>query len=134
MSYSREATTDIYQQIGGAPTLQKLVDVFYPKVYAHPDLAPLFPDGVEEIKKKQFSFLSQLSGGPPLYTQNYGFGNMHQKHIQFEITEKRAKAWLSCMHEAMDEIGLSGPAREDLYSFLYQAAHRFVNTVETENR
>jgi hemoglobin len=121
--------TTIYEQIGGAETIDRLVHAFYPKVYAHPALRPLFPDGVDEIRAKQYLFLTQFTGGPPLYTDKYGFGNMRAIHEQFPITLERAKAWLTCMKEAMDEIGMEGYPRELLFQMLTNAAMRFVNTV-----
>jgi len=123
----------LYNLLGGAETIQQLVDAFYPKVYEHPVLRPLFPDGVDEIKAKQYLFLTQFTSGPPLYTDRYGFGNMRSVHEQFRITPERAQAWLWCMREAMDEIDLQNPARMMLYQMLANAAHRFINTTESEN-
>ncbi len=57
-----------YEMLGGDETLRKLVDAFYPKVYADPRLAPLFEDDMEIIKEKQRLFLTQFLGGPPLYS------------------------------------------------------------------
>lgn len=31
---------------------------------------------------------------------------LRARHQPFEITPARAKAWLACMNEAMDEVGL----------------------------
>ena len=124
-----DPVTTLYEQIGGAETIERLVHAFYPKVYAHPQLRPLFPDGVDAIRAKQYLFLTQFTGGPPLYTDKYGFGNMRAMHERFPITRERAEAWLSCMREAMDEIGLEGPPREYFFQMLTNAAYRFVNTV-----
>ncbi len=118
----------LYEQIGGAETIERLVYAFYPKVYAHPELIPLFPEGVDEIRAKQYLFLTQFTGGPMLYTDRHGFGNMRSVHEQFQITPARAEAWLTCMREAMDEIGLEGFPRQMLFQMLTNAAHRFVNS------
>lgn len=72
----------------------------------------VFPDGVDEIRAKQYLFLTQFTGGPALYTDRYGFNNMRDVHGRFPITPERAEAWLACMKEAMDEIGLEGTPRE----------------------
>lgn len=118
----------LFDGIGGAETIRRLVEAFYIRVYADPDLRPLFPDGVDEIKEKQFLFLTQFTGGPTLYSDEYGPPNMRKRHEPFEITKRRAEAWLRFMKEAMDEIELAGPARELFYQRLTHVAGAMVNT------
>jgi len=127
MAYTSSHSNGVYELIGGEQTIRRLVEAFYTRVYQHPDLIPLFDNGVEEIKKKQYLFLTQFSGGPALYTERFGFGNMRAIHEQFPITPTRAAAWLQCMKGAMDEIGLEGIGRERLFMALTNAAYRFVN-------
>jgi hemoglobin len=122
----------LYEAIGGESTIQKLVEAFYPKVYRDADLSPLFLDEVESIMHKQFLFLTQFTGGPPLYSSQYGPPQMRQRHMPFEVTPRRAKAWLRCMKEAMDEIELSGVARQWFYERLTQVAQHMVNTDDME--
>ena len=118
----------LFEALGGTATIQQLVDAFYPRVYNDADLAPLFPDGVEEIAIKQKLFLTQFTGGPPLYSEYYGPPMMRQRHLAFEVTPRRAESWLRCMREAMDEINLAGQARSWLYERLAQVAHYMVNS------
>lgn len=127
----REALT-LFEEIGGEETIRNLVKAFYPKVYRDPDLSPLFPDGVEGIMRKQYLFLTQFTGGPPLYSDQYGPPQMRQRHLAFEITPRRAEAWLRCMKEAMDDIGLSGHARQWFYERLTQVAGIMVNTQDED--
>jgi len=122
----------LYDFIGGEPTIRRLVEAFYPKVYQDDDLSPLFQDGVEHIMQKQYLFLSQFTGGPSLYSDQYGPPQMRFRHLGFEITPRRARAWLRCMNEAMDDIGLSGHPREIFFSRLTQVAGIMVNTAEME--
>lgn len=117
-----------YEQLGGEETIQKLIDAFYPRVYSNEDLRPLFQDDIDIIKGKQKLFLTQFTGGPALYSEKYGAPMMKQRHLPFEITPTRAKAWLKCMSEAMDEIGFDGPKREFLYGRFIQVAKIMVNT------
>lgn len=119
-----------YEILGGEEKVQKLVNAFYPRVYKDPDLSPLFGNDIEEIKRKQKMFLTQFLGGPDLYSQEFGHPAMRYRHMGFEITPRRAEAWLKCMKEAMDEAGLEGEAREFLYEKLTQLAHFFVNKRE----
>lgn len=118
---------NLYDDIGGAATLKKLVDVFYGLVAAHPELAPIFPDDLTETKEKQYKFLTQFLGGPNLYSREYGHPMLRARHMPFPITPKRAEAWLSCMEQAMDQIGMSGKARDFMFQRLFHTAYHMVN-------
>ncbi len=120
-----------YEMIGGGETVDRLVKAFYPRVLENPELRPLFGNGIEEIMHKQRLFLTQFLGGPPLYSEQIGPPAMRSRHQPFAITPARARAWLACMQEAMDEIGLAGPAREMFYARLSQMAHILVNAPDS---
>lgn len=111
----------------GEEKLSELVNIFYSKVSQHPDLFPIFPDDLTETARKQKQFLTQYLGGPPLYTEEHGHPMLRARHMPFPITPKRARAWLSCMREAMDETGLEGDVREFLYHRLELTANHMVN-------
>lgn len=124
----------LYEQIGGENTIRQLVEAFYPRVIAHPLLKPIFPEDIRPVMEKQFLFLTQFLGGPPLYTKKHGHPMLRARHLPFPITPERANAWLECMHEAMDEIGLEGEAREAFWSRLVFTAHHMINQPSTENK
>lgn len=117
-----------YEAIGGAETIARLVDAFYPRVQKHPDLAPIFPDDIKPVRDKQYLFLSQFLGGPPLYSNRYGSPMLRARHLPHPITPRRAEAWLQCMSEAMDEIGLQGEVRDYIFERLTMTAHHMVNS------
>ncbi|MCM3767510.1 globin [Neobacillus niacini] len=112
----------------GEETLHRLVETFYGLVAQHPDLAPIFPNDFTEIARKQKQFLTQYLGGPPLYTEEHGHPMMRARHLPFPVTPARAKAWLSCMSQAMDLCGLTGNLRDEFYSRLYLTAQHMINT------
>lgn len=128
----QQETSTLYEAIGGEETIRKLVEAFYPRVYRDPDLSPLFPDGVESIKYKQRLFLTQFTGGPSLYSDQYGHPNMRARHLPFKVTPRRAESWLRCMKEAMDEIGLAGHPRQWFFDRLTQVAGIMVNSDDEE--
>jgi len=112
----------------GEETLHHLVDTFYGLVAQHPDLASIFPNQFTEIARKQKQFLTQYLGGPALYTEEHGHPMMRARHLPFPVTPIRAKAWLACMSQAMDKVGLEGPLRDEFYSRLYLTAQHMINT------
>src|SRR5699024_12321147 len=95
----------IYEVIG-AEKIDELVNAFYPKVYADPNLIPIFTGDMEEIMRKQRMFLTQVTGGPALFSEAYGSPRMRARHLPHEITPTRALGWLSCMKEAFEEVVL----------------------------
>lgn len=117
-----------YELLGGQETIRKLVNAFYPRVMANPHLRPIFPDDITEVMHKQELFLTQFLGGPALYSEKYGPPRLRARHMPFEITPLRAEAWLHCMRDAMDEIGLEGPVRDFFYERLTQVAYFMVNS------
>lgn len=119
-------------EIIGEEKLHQLIDAFYRRVSKHPHLAPIFPDDLTETARKQKQFMTQYLGGPALYTAEHGHPMLRARHLPFEITESRAKDWLHCMKEAMDEVGLTGPVRDEFYYRLNLTAMHMVNTPEKQ--
>jgi hemoglobin len=117
-----------YQLMGGAQTIRRLVEAFYPKVQADPLIAPLFPSDIEPVMEKQYLFLTQFFGGPMLYSEQIGQPMMRARHIPVPINNERADAWLRCMNEAMIEIHLEDNLRKMLLERLKGSAYHFVNT------
>ncbi|MCM3706706.1 MULTISPECIES: globin domain-containing protein [Cytobacillus] len=121
----------LFEELGGTETIEKLVEAFYPRVYADPVLSPLFEGDIEDIKRKQKMFLTQFLGGPPIYSQEFGPPAMKQRHLPFEITPLRAQSWLACMKEAFQEADLDeNPASVLFYDRLKQVAAIMVNSYE----
>ena len=59
---------------------------------------------------------------------------MRARHMPFPITPTRAQAWLECMSEAMDEVGLDGPLRDTYYKRLVLTANHMINATEEDAR
>ncbi|MBP1993082.1 globin domain-containing protein [Paenibacillus eucommiae] len=119
-----------YQLMGGADTIRRLVEAFYPKVQNHPKLSPLFPPDIMPVMEKQYLFLTQFFGGPSLYSDAYGHPMMRARHMEFPINRELADAWLGCMQEAMEEIGFSQELKEVILHRLKGSAYHFINTPE----
>lgn len=118
----------LYDAIGGAPAVRELVSKFYPKVQADPRLAPLFPEDIHPVMEKQYLFLTQFFGGPPLFSDQYGHPMMRARHLPFEVTPARAEAWLSCMSQALAETDIPKPLHAVVLERLSGPAHHFVNS------
>ena len=128
MNGQQHGTNSLYEAIGGAETITRLVQAFYPKVQADPHIGPLFPDDIDPVMEKQTLFLTQFFGGPNLYSDQYGHPMMRARHMAFPITPKLADAWLGCMEQAMKEIDIKEDLREFLLERLRGSAYHFINT------
>ncbi|MCR8982175.1 globin [Brevibacillus laterosporus] len=122
-----EKTGSLYDQIGGAPTLKKLVNHFYDLVAKHEDLIPIFPADLTEVKAKQYLFLTQFLAGPSLYSEKHGHPMLRARHLPFEITPKRAGAWLLCMEQALDHTKIDEPMKSQIFERLTLTAHHMIN-------
>lgn len=123
-----DRSLSIYENLGGADAIRKLVEAFYPKVQENPLLGPLFPEDIHPVMEKQYMFLTQFFGGPSLYSDQFGHPMMRARHLPFPVTEERADAWLGCMREALVEVDVPEPLREIVLQRLSGPAYHFVNT------
>ncbi|TDE84783.1 globin [Deinococcus sp. S9] len=122
----------LYDRIG-PEALARLVQHFYARVAADPDLAPIFPADLTLTAEKQLAFLTGFLGGPPLYHQRFGHPRLRARHLPFPITPTRARAWLACMQAALRETPEIAEAEaRELYAALSRVAVHMVNTPEAE--
>lgn len=120
--------SEFYEAMGGAVGIRKLVEAFYPKVQEHPLLAPLFPEDITPVVEKQYMFLTQFFGGPPLFSEEYGHPMMRGRHMPFPITPERAEAWLGCMRKALEETGWDPDLQLAVLERLKGPAYHFINS------
>lgn len=117
----------LYQLMGGEAVVRQLVEGFYPRVQAHPDLSDLFPEDITPVMEKQYLFLTQFFGGPPLYSQQHGHPMLRARHLPFPIDERRARAWLQCMSEALAEVEIEPAVKAQMWQRLVQTAAHMIN-------
>ncbi|WNR45579.1 globin domain-containing protein [Paenibacillus roseipurpureus] len=129
---SQNDNSTIYEMMGGAESIRRLVEVFYSKVQKEPLLSPLFPANISPVIEKQIMFLTQFFGGPTLYSDSHGHPMMRARHLPFPVTKERADAWLGCMQDAMDDVGMPADLKTFMIDRLRGPAYHFVNTTEEE--
>src|SRR5664279_5697123 len=118
----------LYELVGGAETFRRLVDTFYAKVEADPDLRPLFPADLEAGKRGQFLFLSQFFGGPSTYAVERGHPRLRMRHAPFVIDQQARDHWLRHMLAALDEVGIEEPMRSTMTDYFERASAFMINT------
>ena len=117
-----------YDEVGGAPTFERLVSRFYAGVRTDPVLAPLYPeDDWDGAEHRLRSFLEQYWGGPTTYSQERGHPRLRMRHAPFAIGAAERDAWLSHMREAVDSLELSPEQGATLWGYLEMAAQSMQN-------
>src|SRR5699024_10165185 len=120
--------TTIYEQIGGQPTVDKIIHSLYKHIGTNEKLLPIFPEDLEESARKQRLFLTQFFGGPNLYMQEIGRPMLPYRHKPSERTASRRDGWLACMYLARNEADFDDPAFSHIVGRLVTPAKNIVNT------
>lgn len=98
----------IYERAGGQATFEKLTEVFYAKVLKDELLADMFRNMSPEHSKHVAHFISEVLGGPKLYTgqSKKSHAHMISRHVGKKLDETQRKRWVQLVLESADEIGL----------------------------
>jgi hemoglobin len=97
----------LYEWAGGEAALLRLTEVFYTKVRADPILAPVFAGMSDEHPKHVATWLGEVFGGPPEYTEAHGgYPHMLAKHRDRALTEEQRLRWVQLLCASADEAGL----------------------------
>ena len=107
----------------GEDGFARLVSAFYRRVREDDLIGPMYPpEDWEGSEKRLADFLIFRFGGSDRYIQERGHPRLRRRHIPFSIGEAERDRWLAMMNEAMNEVGVSGEARENLSAFFDQVA------------
>jgi hemoglobin len=101
------AVPTLYEHAGGAEAFERLTEAFYAKVTRDDLLEPLFRDMPPEHPKRVATWLGEVFGGPPRYTEEHGgYPHMLRRHRDLGITEQQRRRWVNLICDAADEAGL----------------------------
>ena len=106
--------TRLYEQIGGADSIARLVDVFYARVLADPELKHFFA-GVEmaKLRRMQVELFSAALGGP----QKYSGRPMIQAHRHLKIGLHDYQRFIRHLFDTLDEAGF-GLSEQERYEVI----------------
>jgi len=111
------ADLSMFERIGGAVVIDRLVEAFYRRMDTLPEATTVramhAPD-LGQVKSVLKRYLSEWTGGPKLYSPEKGHPRLRQRHMGFSIGNAERDAWLLCMRGAMEETIADGIARQEL--------------------
>jgi len=112
-----EEQTPMFDRIGGAVTIDRLVEAFYRRMETLDEAAvirAMHPDDLAGTKQVLKRYLSEWTGGPKLYSPEKGHPRLRQRHMGFRIGDAERDAWLACMRGALQETVTDAGALADL--------------------
>ena len=117
----QRAGASLYEHVGGAEGLHRLVSTWYPTVLADPLLQPLFGAGHADHVPHLTAFLAEVFGGPTHYTDQLGgFPAVLAPHRGKRIDEDQRQRFIDLFLRAADTAGLPDDerTRDALRSYL----------------
>ena len=93
--------TDLFERIGGQPTIDRLVDLLYEGIGGDDQLRPLFPRDVASAGPMQKLFFAEWLGGPSRHSEQAHAGLKHS-HDGLPITPALARRWLGHFRRALE--------------------------------
>jgi hemoglobin len=120
-----------YEQIGGQQTFSQLVSHFYALVAVDPILRPMYPESdLKAAALRLQLFLEQYWGGPTTYSEQRGHPRLRMRHAPFHISRVEHDAWVNCMKQAVDGLSVEQGLKDQLWSYLSQAAAAMINAAQ----
>jgi len=119
----------VYEEAGGLPFFERLVDRFYAGVEADPQLLALYPnqDDLVGARRRLSLFLAQYWGGPTTYSDERGQPRLRMRHVPFTIDPAARDRWLVAMREAVAEVNPSPAVADRLLRYFEMAAEAMRN-------
>ncbi len=117
----------IFELIGGEEPVAAIVDAFYDAVEKDPILRPMYPECLQAPKRHLYLFLLQFFGGPRTYLEERGHPRLRMRHFPFAIDQQARDHWLAHMLNAVDQAGISEPARSRMREYFDRSSTFLIN-------
>lgn len=109
------APATLFERLGGEPAVAAVVDLFYARVLADPDLAPYFAGvDVDRLRQHQRRFIGQALGA----VRPYSGRSMRTAHEHLEITPAAFARVVEHLATALGEAGADDAAIAEVAGLL----------------
>jgi hemoglobin len=120
-----ERPLTLFERIGGAAVVDRLVEAFYREMDHQPDaraIRGMYPADLGPPKAVLKRYLGEWMGGPKLYSAEESRPRLRQRHLCYPIGEEERDAWLSCLRAALAETVADGVCRAEIDAQLTRLA------------
>jgi hemoglobin len=114
-----------FERIGGAVTIDRLVERFYERMDTLPEAAEIramHAADLAEVKRVLKRYFTEWMGGPPLFSTERGHPRLRQRHMGFPIGNRARDAWMLCMDGALAETIADAAERADIRAAMLKLA------------
>ena len=107
-----DSGSSIYDRIGGEAGIAGMVDKFYERVLADPELAPYFKNtSMDKQQRMQREFFGAATGGPIIYSGR----PLGEVHRHMGISRREFQRFTEHLIETLKETGISD---QDVYDVI----------------
>ncbi len=118
-----------YDEVGGHPTIARIIHRFYQGVASDAELRAIYPhDDLGPAEHRLTMFFEQFWGGPTTYSDQRGHPRLGMRHAPFAVTPRAARHWLDHMRVAIEESGMDAEHQGQFWEYVVRAAHFLVNS------
>lgn len=97
----------LFEWIGGAPAIERLMTTFYARVGDDALLGPVFAGMSPAHAAHVAAFVAEVLGGPKTYsTELGGHPSMIRHHLARALTEPMRRRWLGLLLACADDVGV----------------------------
>ena len=122
-----------FETIGGAATIDRLVESFYARMDDLPEareLRAMHATHLGPTKQILKLYLAEWLGGPRDYSASRGHPMLRARHIRFPIGNAARDAWLLCMAHALEETVEPEEERRGIFKAMMNLANHMRNLPE----
>src|SRR6056297_148811 len=95
----------LYDRLGGHDAISAVVDDFYDRLVADPDLGPFFADAdLDRLRKTQTDFLCEAAGGP----QTYDGPSIEDAHLDVPFEPAHIERAVELLYESLEAFDVEG--------------------------
>ncbi len=119
----------LFDALGGAENVAKIVDSMYDKVLADPVLSPFFASvDLGRLRKMQFEFIASALGGPVSYSGS----ELQSVHAKHSISAKHFAQFVGHLADAMAEHSATPEQIDEMLGKIAMYRDRIVGSANVD--